>query len=56
MATAAATLHSNRGVKGELTCDGKKVDSEIIYWRNVPGDAEYEIRSLPIMVSMTIAI
>jgi hypothetical protein len=28
--------------KGELICDGKSIDSEVIYWKIVPGDAEYE--------------
>jgi len=28
--------------KGSLVCNGKQTDSEIIYWRVVPGDADYE--------------
>jgi len=28
--------------KGVLYCDGKQVDSEVIYWKIVPGDNEYE--------------
>lgn len=28
--------------RGLLFCNGEKVDSEIIYWRIVPGDQEYE--------------
>ena len=31
-----------KGTLGTLTCNGQKVDSEVIYWREVPGDAEYE--------------
>lgn len=38
----SAAVGSSKGKRGELVCDGKKVDSEIIYWRDVPGDAEYE--------------
>ena len=28
--------------KGLLFCNNKKLDSEVIYWKIVPGDAEYE--------------
>ena len=28
--------------RGTLTCNGREVDSEVIYWDIVPGDAEYE--------------
>lgn len=28
--------------KGKLTCSGSLVDSEVIYWKEVPGDLEYE--------------
>lgn len=28
--------------KGILTCNGKQVDSEVIYWKIVPGDDNYE--------------
>lgn len=28
--------------RGVLMCGGKQVDSEVIYWRIVPGDANYE--------------
>lgn len=28
--------------RGTLTCHGKEVDSEIIYWRKVRGDRHYE--------------
>ena len=28
--------------KGTLVCKGKPVDSEVIYWRDVPGDADFE--------------
>lgn len=28
--------------RGQLICDGKEVDSEIIYWKIVPGDDEFE--------------
>jgi len=28
--------------RGTLVCNGHEVDSEVIYWRNVPGDVLYE--------------
>jgi hypothetical protein len=28
--------------KGLLQCDGKNIDSEVIYWKIVPGDSTYE--------------
>jgi hypothetical protein len=28
--------------KGALTCNGKQIDSEVIYWKVVPGDKTYE--------------
>ena len=28
--------------RGVMICNGKQVDSEVIYWRVVPGDAHYE--------------
>ena len=28
--------------QGKLVCGGKEIKSEIVYWREVPGDAEYE--------------
>jgi len=28
--------------RGTLTCNGKQVDSEVIYWKIVPGDSTYE--------------
>jgi hypothetical protein len=28
--------------RGRLVCDGKEVDSEVIYWKVVPGDNTYE--------------
>lgn len=28
--------------RGRLVCDGREIDSEIIYWRRVPGDWTYE--------------
>lgn len=30
------------GSKGKLVCNGHEVDSEVIYWRIVPGDASFE--------------
>ncbi|KAJ1460152.1 GDP-fucose protein O-fucosyltransferase-domain-containing protein [Pelagophyceae sp. CCMP2097] len=33
--------------RGKLVCDGAAVDSEVIYWRTVPGDAEYEAPTTP---------
>jgi hypothetical protein len=39
---ATAGGGSRKGQRGELVCGGKKVDSEIIYWREVQGDAEFE--------------
>lgn len=35
------------GDKGDLFCDGVKVESEVVYWRKVAGDAEYESRITP---------
>ena len=28
--------------RGDLVCDGKKIDHEVIYWKVVPGDSTYE--------------
>ena len=28
--------------RGTLICDGKSVDSEVIYWKDVSGDKDYE--------------
>lgn len=28
--------------RGKLTCNGKTLKSEVIYWKEVPGDLEYE--------------
>jgi hypothetical protein len=28
--------------RGDLICNGKPTDSEIIYWKKVPGDKQYE--------------
>ena len=36
------TQDGTRGAKGTLVCNGKPVDSEVIYWRDVPGDADFE--------------
>ena len=33
--------------KGELICNGKHVDSEVIYWKSVPGDDRYESSITP---------
>lgn len=38
----SAGAADERGVLGKLQCNGKSVASEVIYWRQVPGDAEYE--------------
>ena len=35
-------LHTSTSKKGVLMCNGTQVDSEVIYWKVVPGDAEYE--------------
>jgi hypothetical protein len=32
----------NKGTVGNLMCDGKDLKSEIIYWKDVPGDSTYE--------------
>jgi hypothetical protein len=40
--TAAAKSTNNGTVLGTLNCFGKKINSEVIYWKIVPGDAEYE--------------
>ena len=31
-----------KATKGKLMCNGDDVDSEVIYWKIVPGDAEFE--------------
>lgn len=33
--------------KGTLTCKGKKIDSDVIYWRDVEGDADYVSPIIP---------
>ena len=30
------------GTRGTLFCNGRRVDSEVIYWKNIPEDREYE--------------
>lgn len=35
-------LQENMEKRGNLQCDGKFVDSEVIYWKVVPGDDSYE--------------
>ena len=40
--TAVDDSKPTRGARGDLVCEGRKVDSEIIYWRKVPEDMEYE--------------
>lgn len=35
-------VYRHNAKRGLLFCNGEKVDSEIIYWRIVPGDQEYE--------------
>jgi hypothetical protein len=33
--------------RGKLVCGGKEVDSEVIYWKRVPGDISYESQLTP---------
>ena len=43
--TAAISATMKQGdpeQRGVMICNGKQVDSEVIYWRIVPGDAHYE--------------
>lgn len=35
-------LNNETERKGTLTCKGKQIDSEVIYWKIVPGDKSYE--------------
>ena len=35
------TIHDGEKL-GQLKCNGQYTDSEVIYWREVPGDSEYE--------------
>ena len=37
-----ASLYRHGAKRGVLMCKGNQVDSEIIYWKIVPGDGEYE--------------
>jgi GDP-fucose protein O-fucosyltransferase len=41
-AVQSNTSTSDVEQKGKLVCDGKEVDSEVIYWKIVPGDIDYE--------------
>eukprot|EP01031_Cornospumella_fuschlensis_P048123 gene48123-58945_t len=36
------TVDRRGGVKGTLICKGSPIDSEVIYWRDVPKDKTYE--------------
>lgn len=38
----SSVLNDVKNERGFLTCDGEKVDSEVIYWKIVPGDNSYE--------------
>jgi len=40
--SASHSKHQRKGAPGVLMCDGKRLDSEVIYWRRVPGDDGYE--------------
>lgn len=40
--TPENTTYRYGSKKGLLICNGQKVDSEVIYWRIVPGDHEFE--------------
>ena len=43
LALAQPTLKEpERERKGLLHCNGKQTDSEVIYWKIVPGDSTYE--------------
>ena len=40
---ATHKTHTRHNAKpGKLTCDGKSIQHEIIYWKDVPGDMQYE--------------
>lgn len=45
--TSSSSTSSHRGEVGTLTCNGEEVKSEVIYWRNVPGDITYESPLFP---------
>jgi hypothetical protein len=44
LSVLSGDTHKDRrgGVKGDLVCNGVKVASEIIYWKVIPGDNDYE--------------
>ena len=40
---ATHKTHTRHNAKpGKLICDGKSIQHEIIYWKDVPGDMQYE--------------
>ena len=40
--TSSASVGDDKEKKGLLFCNGKQTDSEVIYWKIVPGDSTYE--------------
>ena len=42
------SVKRRRGSKGTLSCSGIVVDSEVIYWRVVPGDSAYKSPIMPL--------
>jgi hypothetical protein len=40
--TSTAPPKPDVETRGKLICNGKPLDSEVIYWKNVPGDDSYE--------------
>lgn len=38
----AGSQASRNGSRGLLICNGRRVDSEVIYWKDIPEDLEYE--------------
>ncbi len=41
-ADVLSKVEDRRGKRGLLTCNGTQIDSEVIYWRIVPGDNDFE--------------
>ena len=42
MLVLAVGYAGKNGSRGLLVCKGRKVDSEVIYWKDIPEDSEYE--------------
>ena len=38
----ACSQATKNGSRGQLHCGGRRVDSEVIYWKDIPEDREFE--------------